>query len=287
MILKGLEMKIGQLVKAQLPQILKYCDTQDHEEFVRLCSPEYSKKHFNINFPLLMEANQLTGELSKRYWTNAYIVRGKTVRACSQWFGKDTPYFLAYLQRIGIEYDDALVTPDLLITQRSRLQPILSTTKTNSRYRGNAIGNAQNLLIRNVLSNLGTEQFTEEDWLATKEYFGQRCAYCGEEKSLVIEHAIPINKQYLGEHRLGNLVPSCQECNSAKASKDFREFLDEDENRIKVIEGYMDSRNYVPLEENEQVRMILEMAYREVGSLAERYIQIINGLFIIDANVGK
>lgn len=35
------------LVKAQLPLILKYCDTQDHEEFVRLCNPEYSKKQIN------------------------------------------------------------------------------------------------------------------------------------------------------------------------------------------------------------------------------------------------
>nr|WP_237667947.1 hypothetical protein [Vibrio toranzoniae] len=42
----------------------------------------------------------------------------------------------------------------------------------------------------------------------------------------------------------------------------------------------MDKRNYVPLENNEQVQMILKMAYREVGTVAERYITIINELFV-------
>ncbi len=134
--------------------------------------------------------------------------------------------------------------------------------------------------MRNILSNLGTEQFSEEDWFATKAYFNHQCAYCGEVKELVIEHAIPINKVYLGEHRLGNLVPSCKECNSAKASKDFREFLEGSDDKIAAIEAYMDEKNYVPLENNEQVSMILEMAYREVGTVAERYISIINELFI-------
>ncbi|WP_232472839.1 HNH endonuclease [Vibrio anguillarum] len=134
--------------------------------------------------------------------------------------------------------------------------------------------------MRNILSNLGTEQFSEEDWQATKAYFNHQCSYCGESKELVIEHAIPINKVYLGDHRLGNLVPSCRECNSAKASKDFREFLEGRDDKIKAIESYMDEKNYVPLENNEQVSMILEMAYREVGTVAERYITIINELFV-------
>lgn len=44
----------------------------------------------------------------------------------------------------------------------------------------------------------------------------------------------------------------------------------------------MDKQNYVPLENNEQVQMILEMTYREVGAAAERYITIINELFVSD-----
>jgi hypothetical protein len=45
------------------------------------------------------------------------------------------------------------------------------------------------------------------------------------------------------------------------------------------IEEYMDSKNYVPLEDNEQMKMILNMAHKEVSALADRYIIIINELF--------
>ncbi|HBC3552877.1 TPA: HNH endonuclease [Vibrio parahaemolyticus] len=274
-------MKIGKLVQALLPKVLEHCEQKSHNEFERLCDADYFKRNFNLNFPFLVPISSLPSDLSKRYWTKAYLVRGQTVRACSQWFEKDAVYFAKYLKRIGIDYDQAQLESELLESRTTLSRgPSVPTARTNSRYRGNAIGNAQNLLVRNILSNLGTEQFSEEDWQATKGYFNHQCAYCGESKELVIEHAIPINKVYLGEHRLGNLVPSCRECNSAKASKDFREFLEGRDDKIAVIEAYMDEKNYVPLENNEQVSMILEMAYREVGTVAERYISIINELFV-------
>lgn len=144
-------------------------------------------------------------------------MRRQTVRACSQWFEK-----AKYLKRIGIDYDHSQVESEVLESRTiSSHKPSVTTPRTNSCYRGNAIDNAQNLLVRNILSNLGTEQFSEEDWQETKAYFDQKCAYFGESKELVIEHAIPINKVYLGEHRLGNLVPSCRECIAQRRVKTF------------------------------------------------------------------
>lgn len=52
-----------------------------------------------------------------------------------------------------------------------------------------------------------------------------------------------------------------------------------DDEKRQRIESFMDSKNYVPLGNNEQVRMILDLAHAEVSALVDRYIVIINSLF--------
>lgn len=273
-------MKIGQLVKLHIKKILYYCDTYDHGELPRLMDPAYSKETFGINFPFCTEVSEIPTEQSMRYWTTSYFVRGKTVRVSSQWFDKNKVSFIQYLLKKKIVTKDEL-SSDISLDPGKEVKKRKKTRSSffNSRYKGNAIGNAQNLVVRNILSNLGQESFNKQDWEETKAYFSNQCAYCGGEGDLLMEHIIPINRQALGEHRLGNLAPSCRSCNSTKADKDFREFLDGDPDRIQKIEDYMESRNYVPLGDNEQVGMVLEMAYKEISSVAQRYISILNELF--------
>ena len=127
------------------------------------------------------------------------------------------------------------------------------------------------------MSNLGEESFTSNDWEETKSFFDNRCAYCGSDDALVIEHAIPINKTKLGEHRLGNIEPSCNSCNKKKASLSYNQFLN-DENKIKKIEDYMKSKGYTPLMHNPKAEIIaelLEKAYLDTADVSKRYIQII------------
>lgn len=271
-------MKIGKFVKQHVRSILNHCDQVDHNELSNLLDPQYSKKVFGLGFPFCMRVEQIDSDTSIRYWTQVYLVRGQSVRVTSQWFEKQRDQFRTYLESKDIV---AATNPP------SPAAPQAAKSTPGSRYRGNAIGNAQNLFIRNVLSNLGKESFNEEDWISTKSYFGNKCAYCGIQSELAIEHAIPINKERLGEHRLGNLIPSCKACNTDKAGKDFREFLGENTAAIRKIEEYMESRNYVPLESNEQMKLILNMAHKEVAALAERYITIINELFPQSANPGS
>lgn len=283
-------MKIGKLVKQHIKQIFFHCDNVEHDEIFSLLDPKYSKDKFGINFPFCIELENIEQSRQMRYWTERYLVRGKVVRVTSQWYETSGPSFIKYLESKGIAPE-----PDLSEHERVEDQAIKTqqaqppSSRSNSRYRGNAIGNAQNLFIRNVLSSLGLEFFNEEDWNSTKDYFSRRCAYCGAETELLIEHAIPINKEKLGEHRLGNLVPSCKSCNNNKGGKDFKKFLEENTAAISRIEEYMDSRNYVPLEDNEQMKTILNMAHKEIAALADRYITIINELFSqsLDAGSGK
>ena len=129
------------------------------------------------------------------------------------------------------------------------------------------------------MSNLGHESFNRNDWNESKAFFSHHCAYCGTKTKLEIDYAVPINRQSLGEHRLGNLVPACSLCNREKGGRSFTDFLENDEYRIEKIKEYMDCKNYVPLENNEQVKMILDMAYNEISQVSERYIKILNELF--------
>lgn len=272
-------MKIGKLVKQHIEKIFLNCDNFEHDEIYSLLDLEYSKNMFGINFPFCIELENINENIkknwSKRYWAETYLVRGKQVRVTSQWFEMSESLFMKYLELKGI-------SPELESNQdqgskRQQVRP--PSSRSNSRYRGNAIGNAQNLFIRNILSNLGVDSFTEENWNSTKDYFSRKCVYCGAETELLMEHAIPINKEKLGEHKLGNLVPSCKPCNNNKGGKDFREFLGENEAAISRIEEYMNSRNYVPLENNEQMKMIMNIAHKEVATISDKYIKIINELF--------
>lgn len=69
-------------------------------------------------------------------------------------------------------------------------------------------------LKKSLVSNLTTKQ-----WINIKLYFKNCCCYCGKELPLTQEHFISVSKS--GEYSLNNIVPSCQHCNSSKATKDF------------------------------------------------------------------
>jgi 5-methylcytosine-specific restriction endonuclease McrA len=148
----------------------------------------------------------------------------------SQWYETSRPLFITYLKSKGIapELDLSEYEKDYANKEQHAQSP---SSRANSRYRGNPIGNAQNLFVRNILSSIGLESFNEGDWNSTKDYFSHRCAYCGNETELLIEHAIPINKEKLGEHRLGNLVPSWRCAMAIKVAKTSESFWKETQRR--------------------------------------------------------
>jgi len=174
--------------------------------------------------------------------------------------------------------------------RQTSVAPIKS--KRNARYKGNPIGNAQNLVIRTILSNLGDESFSEKDWAETKEYFEWKCAYCGaSDCEIVRDHAIPISRYKLGEHRLGNIVPACKRCNNKKGEQDYVEFCGENEIAREKIKRYMSSRAYIPTTENagksENTRIILHKAHEEIRVVAEKYIELINDLYFSNKAVNN
>lgn len=270
-------MKIGRLVKRHIREVFEYCEAHDSAEFNRLQDRHYSKKTFDINYPFCTAVEKIAQTDQVRYWQEEYSVHGVRVKVTSQWFNpptsKSLPFFHRYLKEREIATDES-TAPATEGAEGALMKA--AERAARGRYKGNAIGNAQNLLVRNLLSRIGDEQFSAAHWQGVIESFAGRCAYCGIHGELVMDHVVPINKQTLGEHRIGNLVPACRSCNAKKAGQDFREFLSQDLIRISAIEAHMTKHAYVPNSENEKLRSIVELAHQDVRQLADRYVAIIN-----------
>jgi hypothetical protein len=143
------------------------------------------------------------------------------------------------------------------------------------------IGDVQNALVRLILWQVDREPIADVHLRAAKDYFNNQCAYCGETKKLVFDHAVPINRTTLGQHRIGNLVPSCADCNQKKGQRDFRDYLrDDPDSRTKIMKilEYMKRGKYVPLSDNEQVKALLDTARKEIADTATKSIAAVNKL---------
>ena len=266
-------MKIGPLVKKFIPEIIKYCEKVDLSEIQRLQDEDYCKKTFNINYPFWTSEKVGT----ERYWKPIYKVNNIHMKGCNDWYLRNKESFRKYLIDKNISTTKMLDRIDM-DDEKTYDNKLDQKVRSKGRYKGNAIGNAQNLLVRNILSNLGDETFDEKDWNNTKDFFDNCCAYCGSKEKLIMEHAVPINKTMLGEHKLGNIIPSCNSCNKKKASKNYDDFLGDKTAKIQKIEEYMNLKNYKPLNIDSKSEIILELlekAYLETAEVSKRYIQII------------
>lgn len=59
-------------------------------------------------------------------------------------------------------------------------------------------------------------------WQACKEYFNNKCAYCGKERKLHQDHFVALSQG--GEYTINNIIPACSHCNLSKHNKDFSEW---------------------------------------------------------------
>lgn len=64
--------------------------------------------------------------------------------------------------------------------------------------------------------------YSNRQWEETKQFFDNKCAYCGKEHVLQQDHFVPLSKN--GEYTINNIVPACQRCNDSKYNTDFFEW---------------------------------------------------------------
>jgi len=113
----------------------------DASKFVRLQDPRYSKDTFGINYPFCKAVAKISQAEPARYLRDEYRVNEIAVRVTNDWYAKSLPQFCLYLSKRGITTDESLA----LTTGPTENIPTETKERTpRGRYRGSAIGNAQN-----------------------------------------------------------------------------------------------------------------------------------------------
>jgi 5-methylcytosine-specific restriction endonuclease McrA len=112
--------------------------------------------------------------------------------------------------------------------------------------------------------------------------FERCCCYCGnsiDEKSMTDDHVVPINKQFLGLHCWGNIVPACMECNSEKNTSTWEEFLKSKvkdpalyRKRHALVTNY--ARKYGYNAQRLNLKSVAGNLYEDVGEVASTLIKL-------------
>ncbi len=76
---------------------------------------------------------------------------------------------------------------------------------------------------RMTKKNIGGNGITIKQWKTVMQEYNGLCAYCSQKKRLTMDHIVPIDNG--GKHELGNVVPTCQSCNSSKSDTSLLLFL--------------------------------------------------------------
>jgi hypothetical protein len=102
------------------------------------------------------------------------------------------------------------------------------------------------------------------------EEFGGQCGYCQKDigGGFDVDHLVPINKQSLGLHMYGNLVPACNSCNSAKKNKSLGAFLEDSKiTNAKTVQRKLSNRaaKYGANLDSQKIQELIENLYRTIS----------------------
>lgn len=114
---------------------------------------------------------------------------------------------------------------------------------------------------------------TTRQWKEVLSFFGNKCCYCNARlmpNDTTKDHLIPLNKESLGLHAWGNVVPCCGNCNRQKHSQNWNSFLKMRSGttytqRKKVIQAFQRKYRYDP---DLNIQTIAANLYEDVGEVA-------------------
>ena len=156
--------------------------------------------------------------------------------------------------------------------------------------RGIQYGDVSNMVVRNILTQIGMQvygKFTELDLEETLEYFEYKCPYTGKNLKTceyAMDHIVPQNKEYCGLNVKGNLVLVDKHANSVKGSRTVDDFLKNDTEvlgntpmeirmeRLQKIKDFQKLCGYNPEEITKKISAKLSEIYDEIREEQEQRI---------------
>jgi len=105
---------------------------------------------------------------------------------------------------------------------------------------------------RRELENGLDATLTSEQWQLAQSHFENKCAYCGGDEKMTMDHFVPVSKS--GELSVGNIIPCCGSCNYSKRDSDFSDWYIKKpfyskgrETKIRKYLGYEKNRQQMAL----------------------------------------
>jgi len=154
---------------------------------------------------------KLVKSLAKQGMINENIAKEMDIHLATLYRWKNEHQEFCDSLKEGKEAKDDLVENALL------RRALGYTVKEEIKERINSSGQRQ----RHKKNDIFT--LTEEEWGYAKEYFDDKCCYCGSSGDLTKDHVIPLIKD--GQYVKENIIPSCQKCNSSKNDSNFKEWF--------------------------------------------------------------
>ena len=170
-------------------------------------------------------------------------------------------------------------------------------------------GDAANIFVRCILSDISDilGGFSNEDLKHTVKYFDYKCPYTGEDisveyktKKWVLDHLIPHNRESAGLNLYGNIIVTTRKTNSAKAAKNYEDFIryntngsdKEKEARIRKIRKFQSESGYFDkVKKIDEIKELCKREYdfiqnrlKELKSEYEKIVQIDKNILAHSAN---
>ena len=113
-------------------------------------------------------------------------------------------------------------------------------------------------------------------------FFDNECCYCSQgltANTMTQDHLIPMNKESLGLHAWGNVVPSCRDCNATKQHRGWEQHLANccagdsvvEADRTSKLLQFVDHYGYKP---SSQLKGVAGNLYEDVGAVAMTLIDL-------------